>query len=112
MDAGVKSWSWGYAASAPGWTWAVRKAPVSATGSFDYTSTTDGHFVGGGQAFRSADGGKNWASLSQVAWEGLDLSFLDSFEGWVVARSGLNYALVKTANGGSNWIMLAPKIVD
>lgn len=112
METGVKSYSWAYAASAPGWTWGVRKAPAAAIGSFDFTSTNDGHFVGGGQAFRSADGGKNWNAMGSVTWEGLDLSFLNSSEGWVAARSGMNYALVKTANGGASWAMLAPKVVE
>ena len=62
------------------------------------------------QMYRSADGGRSWLLFKTGNWEG-QFSFVGSQEGWAVARSGENVALVHTRDGGATWEILQATIL-
>jgi photosystem II stability/assembly factor-like uncharacterized protein len=63
----------------------------------------------GRNSYRSADGGKSWTFIKSVNWDG-QFSFSDPQNGWAVARSNGEIALVKTVNGGGTWKIIEPVI--
>ena len=57
--------------------------------------------------YQSTDGGATWQYVNTVAWTAR-LNFVSADEGWAVAQSGLDLALVHTTTGGRSWVLLAP----
>ncbi len=53
------------------------------------------------------DGGQTWTLVDTVYWDG-EFFFLDALNGWAAARNGAQRALVRTADGGVTWQLLAP----
>jgi photosystem II stability/assembly factor-like uncharacterized protein len=52
--------------------------------------------------YQSDDGGTSWRLIKKVYWDG-QFSFVDSQNGWAVAKANGAVALLRTANGGSKW---------
>lgn len=63
----------------------------------------------GKDIYQTADGGQTWTKMSTVQWEG-QFSFVSEQLGWAVARSGKEYALVQTEDGGKTWDIIDPVI--
>ncbi len=61
----------------------------------------------GREYYKTSDGGLNWAPVKTVNWDG-QFSFVDSHNGWAVARNLDEIALVKTVNGGQTWQIVEP----
>jgi photosystem II stability/assembly factor-like uncharacterized protein len=73
-------------------------------------------FIGATTAFalsrsiqRSDDAGHTWVAVKTVNWDG-QFSFIDAQNGWAVATDNGQVALVTTANGGSFWQEIKPKV--
>jgi hypothetical protein len=105
--------TWIYVTADAGATWTPRIAPAS-KGNFYFLNASEGWFVGDGKVFKSANGGKTWATLTTVTWAGAQPSFLSASAGWAVAFSGqapyVHYALVASANGGTTWALVIIKV--
>jgi len=63
----------------------------------------------GREIFRTEDGGRTWALISSVMWDG-QFSFADEQHGWAVARTDDEMALVISEDGGRTWQLLQPII--
>lgn len=57
------------------------------------------------------DGGNTWTRAGVVSWDG-QFSFVDDRNGWAVARSGEDIALVRTSNAGRTWQLLQPRVAE
>ena len=105
--------TWIYVTTDAGATWTPRLAPAP-KGNFQFINPSEGWFVGGGQVYKTGDGGKTWATLTKVTWAGAQLAFLDAKNGWALAFSGqepnVQYALVSSANGGVSWTLIKTKV--
>jgi photosystem II stability/assembly factor-like uncharacterized protein len=113
FDQAKASQTWIYVTTDGGATWTPRLAPAP-KGNFQFINASEGWFVGGGQIFKTGDGGKTWAALTKVTWAGAQPSFIDAKTGWAVAFSGqepnVQYALVSSANGGATWALIKAKV--
>ncbi|MGC1376176.1 MAG: hypothetical protein WA821_08140 [Anaerolineales bacterium] len=58
---------------------------------------------------RSDDAGHTWVAVKTVNWDG-QFSFIDAQTAWAVATDNGQVALVTTANGGSFWQEIKPKV--
>lgn len=58
---------------------------------------------------QSIDGGQRWTRMNTVSWQG-QYSFVDLTNGWAVATSGDETALVITKGGGRVWEIIEPVI--
>ena len=56
---------------------------------------------------QTQDGGITWTRIKTVEWNGA-LNFINEREGWVLARSINDIALVHTTNGGKGWDEIKP----
>ncbi len=63
----------------------------------------------GREIFTTVDGGLSWTSVKTVNWDG-QFSFANSLQGWAVARTNEEIALVKTTDGGRTWQILDPQV--
>ena len=52
-------------------------------------------------------GGISWVAVKNVNWDG-QFSFIDSENGWAVARNLDDIALVYSTDGGQNWKIIEP----
>lgn len=59
--------------------------------------------------YRTTDGGENWEHIKSVNWDG-QFTFIDSQNGWAIARAEDELALVKTTDGGELWSVIKPVI--
>jgi len=59
--------------------------------------------------YKTTDGGLSWVVVKTVNWDG-QFSFVDSLNGWAVARNLDEIALVKTVDGGQTWQIIEPTI--
>lgn len=57
----------------------------------------------------TTDGGLTWKVVSNVTWQA-QVDFIDDQVGWAVVSAEGVMALVKTNNGGMNWIQLSPTV--
>jgi photosystem II stability/assembly factor-like uncharacterized protein len=57
--------------------------------------------------YKTTDGGLTWEHLKAVRWDG-QFDFVDENNGFAVARSGEEIALVRTDDGGRTWQLLEP----
>ena len=55
----------------------------------------------------SDNGGRDWDYVKSVSWDG-QFSFVNDLEGWAVARSEDEIALVITRDGGQSWALIEP----
>jgi photosystem II stability/assembly factor-like uncharacterized protein len=62
------------------------------------------------EMYRTSNGGVSWEMFKKVNWTG-QFSFVDLEQGWAIARSGDELALVQTVDGGVTWAILEPRIV-
>lgn len=105
---GGKASAWLYVARAGG-TFSARDLPQP-YGNLHFLNPQEGWFIGTassdpttpGEIYYSTDGGLTWKLVLATGWQGRP-DFIDSKTGWVVARTGEQYALVYTANGGVLW---------
>ena len=105
---GGKASAWLYAAQAGG-AFSARALPKP-YGNIQFLNPQEGWFIGAassdpttpGEIYHTTDGGLTWKLVLVTGWQGRP-HFIDSNTGWVVARTGEQYALVYTANGGVLW---------
>jgi photosystem II stability/assembly factor-like uncharacterized protein len=62
----------------------------------------------GREIYQTTDGGVTWAWMSNVNWDA-QFSFINESEGWAVAQSVEEVALVRTADGGRTWALIMPE---
>jgi photosystem II stability/assembly factor-like uncharacterized protein len=65
----------------------------------------------GRDMYLTASDGQTWSFVKSVNWDG-QFSFSDPQDGWAVARSNGNIALVQTADGAATWTILKPTITQ
>jgi len=65
-----------------------------------------GYVVGfGGTILKTTNGGLVWTNLSSGTTNDLSsLDFVDAFSGYAVGGAGTNYSILKTTDGGLNWL--------
>jgi photosystem II stability/assembly factor-like uncharacterized protein len=63
----------------------------------------------GQNIYQTQDGGATWTMVKTVTWNG-QFSFVDEQNGWAVARSDGEIALVHTTDGGQSWEIILPLI--
>jgi photosystem II stability/assembly factor-like uncharacterized protein len=64
----------------------------------------------GRDMYQNTNGGfGDWPHVKTVNWNG-QFSFIDPQQGWAVARSSGEVALVQTTNGGGTWSVIKPTI--
>jgi photosystem II stability/assembly factor-like uncharacterized protein len=60
--------------------------------------------------YQNSNGGfGEWTHVKTVAWDG-QFSFVDASNGWAVATSGDETALVRTTDGGATWGEVDPRV--
>lgn len=62
------------------------------------------------QILQTTDGGKTWMSLKTVGWDEAQFNFINTQEGWGIAKSGHAISLIHTIDGGQTWEELKPVI--
>jgi photosystem II stability/assembly factor-like uncharacterized protein len=62
----------------------------------------------GRDIYQTTDGGVTWTWMSNVNWDA-QFSFINESEGWAVAQSVEEVALVRTADGGRTWALIMPE---
>ena len=65
----------------------------------------------GRDIYLSASDGQTWSFVKTVAWDG-QFSFSDMLNGWAIARSDGETALVQTADGAATWTVIKPIITQ
>ncbi len=63
----------------------------------------------GRDSYQTADGGQTWTFVKTVNWDG-QFSFVDAQDGWAVATSNGQIALVQTTDGAKTWKEIKPTI--
>lgn len=64
----------------------------------------------GRNMYQNSNGGfGEWTHVKTVAWDG-QFSFVDASNGWAVATSGDETALVRTTDGGATWGEVDPRV--
>ena len=86
-----------------GATWDVREYPG---GDVLWLDDARGWALGR-RVYRTESGGASWELVHEVNWDG-QFTFVDTLNGWAVARDGEEVALVRTSNGGASWSLLKP----
>jgi photosystem II stability/assembly factor-like uncharacterized protein len=100
-----KSVAYLYSTSDRGANWVVFPYPGG-----DYRTLDGGNgWALGLGIFKTSNGGRDWAKISTVTWEG-QFNFISSTLGFAVAQKGGEYGLVQTTDGGVTWILLAPVV--
>jgi photosystem II stability/assembly factor-like uncharacterized protein len=88
-----------------GGTWEIRDYPGGELTLFD-----DGSMLAlARDQHRSTDSGVSWQKIKTVSWDGI-YSFADPDNGWAVATSEDEIALVVTLDGGRAWEIIKPLI--
>ncbi len=102
-------WSFSYIYSTPdlGETWLNSLLP-SPVESLLFLDENEG-WAFGRDYYKTIDGGLTWDKVKTVNWDG-QFSFVDSKNGWAVARNLDEIALVKTVNGGQTWQIVEPVV--
>jgi hypothetical protein len=88
-----------------GATWETLRYPG---GALLFINSTTGWALGR-DIYRTTDAGHHWDRVKTVKWDG-QFSFVSPSEGWAVARSDAEVALVRTLDGGASWALLKPII--
>jgi photosystem II stability/assembly factor-like uncharacterized protein len=88
-----------------GETWQIRPDPG---GSLLFLTVNTGWALSR-DIYKTTDGGLTWTKIKSVSWDG-QFSFVDQLNGWAVARSDSEIALVHTSDGGRTWEELKPVI--
>ena len=96
-----------YATSDWGENWEIEELPSRADQLF-FIDTLFG-FAMGTDHYRTVNGGADWIKYKTVAWDG-QFNFINSNEGWVVARRGDQHALLHTTNSGETYQEIKPII--
>ncbi len=111
--------AWLYTTADGGQTWSGN--PLPATYNYFYTGSPSlfldpslgwvlaDDASGGGQVFRTQDGGQTWTLVKKLTWVGT-LDFVDAQTGWAIAKAGEAVALVSTSDGGNKWIEIKPQV--
>ncbi len=115
LQATGRTLAWLYAGPADG---ALEARPLPLPyGALQFLNADEGWLVGAqtndpaapGEIYHTLDGGLTWTPIIATAWQGSP-EFIDSNNGWVVARANAELALVHTTNGGRLWEVLSPVI--
>lgn len=75
---------------------------------YEVPGSTDGYNAT--QIYQTLDAGSTWTSQGLTYWQGV-FSFPDQKNGYAVAHSGMETALVATQDSGSTWSILTPALV-
>lgn len=110
---GGGSQGWLYVTRDGGSVWAPEALP-EAFGDTDFTPSGAGWVLGSDSQeadapkalFQSTDAGKTWTNLMKDMNWGGTLDFLDAQHGWAIAHNTGNLHLLKTEDGGANWVEL------
>ena len=86
-----------------GTTWETHEIPG---GKMLFLNPLQGWILGK-DIYWSDDGGRGWTKVKTVSWEG-KFSFVSPSEGWAVATSEDETALVATSDGGETWQIIEP----
>lgn len=102
-----------YASTDDGQTWTSLPLPSDYSmndGDSLYYFDANNGFAFGRNIYRTSDGGKTWASVNRVNWDG-QFNFVNLMTGWAVARADADIALVVTNDGGARWSIVKPTLV-
>jgi len=88
-----------------GASWEIRRYPG---GTLLFIDENTGWALGR-DIYQTTDSGLHWERVKTVTWDG-QFSFVSPSEGWAVARSDGEVALVRTLDGGTTWALLEPVI--
>ena len=64
-----------------------------------------------GELQQTADGGRTWQALKDVAWQAAQLDFVSEQIGWAIVTSGDATSFLHTVDGGRSWSALRPATV-
>jgi hypothetical protein len=62
--------------------------------------------AGNYQLLTTQDGGSTWISSALVSWKSATFDFIDSQNGWAIARNETTSSLLRTSDGGRTWTEL------
>lgn len=94
-----------YATSDWGESWQIIVLPSPANQLFFLDFLTG--FAQGKDHYKTINGGADWDKIKTVTWEG-QFIFINSTEGWAVARRGEDIALLHTGDGGRTYQQIIP----
>ncbi len=86
-----------------GRTWETHEIPG---GQMLFLNPSQGWILGK-DIYWSDDGGRGWTKVKTVSWDG-QFSFVSPNDGWAVATSEDETALVTTSDGGETWQIIEP----
>ena len=94
-----------YATSDWGENWEIEVIPSRVDQLF-FIDTQIG-FAMGTDHYKTVNGGADWIKYKTVAWDG-KFNYINSNEGWVVAKRGDQFALLHTSNSGQTYQEIKP----
>jgi photosystem II stability/assembly factor-like uncharacterized protein len=90
-----------------GSTWTEQTVPADVSGVTDVTfaTATTGWALAGGSVLKSTNGGTSWTETPLVPGTLLDVTFVNSLQGWVVGQNITSGAglVMSTGDGGMTW---------
>jgi photosystem II stability/assembly factor-like uncharacterized protein len=122
---GVEGMNVLYVTTDAGKTWEARPLPINSTSHRTWLVFTDPLFGWlldslKGKLFATADGGRTWTELPEVAWGGR-LDFISADQGWAIAwpieggepwyQNLEGRVLLRTIDGGLTWEQLQPRLI-
>ncbi len=111
-----KYFRWVYVTKNGGASWTSSPLPRAWGGIF-FLNVSTGWYLGqtapdvttGVNVYQTTDSGANWKQISGTQWGGT-LDYIDARNGWVIVKSGIDTALVRTVDGGLSYQMLNPQL--
>lgn len=102
------------ATSSGGESWVTQSSPIGGTlTSVCFTNENDGWIVSMsnfGEIIHTSNGGNTWTKQINTSGNPLhDVFFINENKGWAV---GLDTTIIRTTDGGQNWIRVAPYAVN
>ncbi len=98
-----------YATENNGETWqAYQLAVVPEKPTLLFFDAANGLLLGQ-EIYLTKDGGHSWHYVNSVAWDA-QFSFVDTQNGWAIARQEQMNTLVHTSDGGKSWQKINPKV--
>jgi len=88
------------------WQAAVLPSPVDELVFIDFLTG----FALGKDHYQSTNGGADWTRIKTVIWQG-QFSFINTQEGWAVARRDGDITLVHTVDGGLTYQKITPIVI-
>jgi photosystem II stability/assembly factor-like uncharacterized protein len=88
------------------WQAAALPSPVDELVFIDFLTG----FALGKDHYQTNNGGADWTRIKTVSWQG-EFSFINTREGWAVARRAGDIALVHTIDGGLTYQLITPIVI-